>query len=322
MGCTSRQSWTEGLLPVGLGLGEPVPVGLGEGEPEGLLLGLLLGVLLGVLLGLDEALLLGLDEALLLGLAVALLVALGVDVALLVALGVLLGVALLVAFAVALALDFGVLDDETEAASRTIADWPAGTARTAEVAAGGWPHTLGADAPTVLASVAFAVLASAAVLPRRPMLEVTMAAPATMPKADDADRADFMAAPSSPWSSPSRPRVSSDSSDRPCQETIPCCRSSTPALRCPSREDRTGLPQRQNIRRGKAPGWLCHELSRYLPPRAEPPGGHLCVAFPGPALAGDHQAALVWAPSITGGWAVVTGITWPVDRLISARWPG
>ncbi len=65
-----------------------------------------------------------------------------------------------------MALDFGVLDDETEAASRTIADWPAGTARTAEVVAGGWPHTLGADAPTALASVAFAVLASAAVPPR------------------------------------------------------------------------------------------------------------------------------------------------------------
>jgi hypothetical protein len=242
MGCTFRQSWTEGLLPVGLGDGllEPEPVGLGEGEaePEGLLLGLLLG----------------LDEALLLGVDVALLVALGVDVALLVALGVLLAVALLVAFAVALALALAevlaeALEDalalaegdgeETEAASRTIADWPAGTLRAAEAAAGGWPHTLGADALTALTSVALAVLASAAVPPRKPMLEVTMAAPATMPNADDADRADFMAAPSSPWSSPSRPRVSCDPSDRPCAETIPCCPRSTPAPSCPSREHRS-----------------------------------------------------------------------------------
>ena len=33
------------------------------------------------------------------------------------------------------------------------------------------------------------------------------------------------------------------------------------------------------------------------------------------ALACDYQAALVCAPSITGGWAVVTGINWPVERV-------
>jgi hypothetical protein len=50
-----------------------------------------------------------------------------------------------------------------------------------------------------------------------------------------------MAAPSSPWSSSSRPRVSSDSSDRPCAETIPCYRCSTHAPRRTVRE-RWGLP--------------------------------------------------------------------------------
>jgi hypothetical protein len=105
----------------------------------------------------------------------------------------------------------GVLDDETDATSRTTAVRPAGTeraaevaGRAAEVAAGGWPHTLGAAALTVLAS--------AAVLPpRRPpmMVDETMAAPATTPSAEAPDRADFMAVPSSPWSSSLRPRVSS-----------------------------------------------------------------------------------------------------------------
>jgi hypothetical protein len=41
-----------------------------------------------------------------------------------------------------------------------------------------------------------------------------------------------------------------------------------------------------------------------------------------PALACDYQAALGCAPSITGGWAVVTGIKWPVERFISSRWRG
>jgi hypothetical protein len=224
-----RQSWAEGLLLVGLGdgLAEPDPVGVGEGVAEALLLGL------------AEALLLA--EAVLLGVAEALSVALAVAVALLVALAV--AVALLVALAVAdwLALAEGdgeLLDlaEESETASRTIAVWLAGTERTAEVLAGGWPHTL--------VAAGFTVAASAAVPPpRRPptMPEETRAAPATMPNADDPDRADFMAAPSSPWSSSSRPRVSSDSSDRPCAETIPCCRSSTHAPRRTAGEQR-GLP--------------------------------------------------------------------------------
>jgi hypothetical protein len=206
-----------------------------------------------LLLGLAEALLLA--EAVLLGVAEALSVALAVAVALLVALAV--AVALLVAVAVAVALavedwlalaegdgelldlvavGLGVLAEESETASRTIAVWLAGTERAAEVLAGGWPHTL--------VAAGFTVAASAAVPPpRRPptMPEETRAAPATMPNADDPDRADFMAAPSSPWSSSSRPRVSSDSSDRPCAETIPCCRSSTHVPRRTAGEQR-GLP--------------------------------------------------------------------------------
>lgn len=192
---------------MGVGLADLDPVGLGEGEGE--------ADFEGLLLGLDEALVLGEDEALLvaLGVAVALLVALGVLVAF-----VLLGVALAVALAAAEVLVLaegeaepldvaflGVVDIGSEATSRTTAVWPAGTVRAAEVAAGGWPHTLGAATLTVLAS--------AAVPPRRlPAIpEETMAALATMPNAEAPDRADFMAAPSSPWSSSSRPRVSSDS---------------------------------------------------------------------------------------------------------------
>jgi hypothetical protein len=187
-----------------------------------------------------------------LGVAVALLLALGVLVAFVVLLGVALAVALAVAEAFALAealvlaegeaelldlafLVLGVFDTGSEATSRTTAVWPAGTVRAAEVAAGGWPHTLGAATLTVLAS--------AAVPPRRPLAipEETMAALAMMPNAEAPDRADFMAAPSSPWSSSSRPRVSSYSSDRPCAETIPCCRRSTHAPRRTVRE-RWGLP--------------------------------------------------------------------------------
>jgi hypothetical protein len=224
---TSRQSCGGDLVPDGLGLGEGLePVGLGEGEPEGLALGLVLGLVLG----LDEALLVAL------GVAVALLLAVGV----LLAFAVLLGVALLVAFAVALevgvalavavaveealaladgeeelldlvALGFGDADAGSETASRMTAGWPAGTVRAADLVAGGWPQTLGAL--TALAFAAFTVLASAAVPPPRSppmMLDETRAAPATRPNAEVADRADLMAAPSSPWSSSSRPRVSFD----------------------------------------------------------------------------------------------------------------
>jgi hypothetical protein len=231
-----RQSWAEGLLPVGLGdgLAEPDPVGVGEGVAEALLLGLAEALLLAeaVLLGVAEALsvALAVAVALLVALAVALLEALAVAVALLVALAVADWLALAegdgelldLALEDLVALGLGVLAEESETASRTMAVWPAGTDRAAEVLAGGWPHTLVAAGLTVAASAAVPP-------PRRPptMPEETRAAPATRPNADDPDRADFMAAPSSPWSSSSRPRVSSDSSDRPCAGTIPCCRSST-----------------------------------------------------------------------------------------------
>ncbi len=154
-------------------------------------------------------------------LGVALLVAFALELALAWALAEALAEAValaeedgeLLALGLVVFLDFGVLDVETEATSRTTTDRPAGTLRAAEVVAGGWPHTLGAAALTVLTSAAFTVLASAAMLPPRRapmMLEETMAAPATTPNAEDPGRADLMAAPSSPWSSSSRPRVSSD----------------------------------------------------------------------------------------------------------------
>ena len=209
---------------------EPDPVGLGEGEAEAD------PEVLGLLLGLDEALLLGAAEALsvALGVAVALLLALGVVLAVAVALAVALAVAVALgvarALAVALAVEdalvladgeaelvaldvevLGVVDAGSETASRMIADCPSGTARAADVVAGGWPQALGAF--TALAFAALAVLASAAVpLPRRPpmMVEERMAAPATILNAEDPERADLMAAPSSPCPSSSRPRVSSD----------------------------------------------------------------------------------------------------------------
>ncbi len=138
--------------------------------------------------------------------AVALAVALAVEDALVLA----DGEAELVALDVEV-LGLGVVDAGSETASRMIADCPSGTARAADVVAGGWPQALGAF--TALAFAALAVLASAAVpLPRRPpmMVEETMAAPATILNAEDPERADLMAAPSSPCSSSSRPRVSSD----------------------------------------------------------------------------------------------------------------
>jgi hypothetical protein len=100
-------------------------------------------------------------------------------------------------------LDLGVLEDERKAASRTTTDRPTGTERAAEVVAGGWPHLLGAATLTVLASAATLPPRSPPTIP-----EETMAALATRPSAEDPERADFMAAPSSPWSSSSRPRVS------------------------------------------------------------------------------------------------------------------
>ncbi|HUY47568.1 MAG TPA: hypothetical protein VMV92_17840 [Streptosporangiaceae bacterium] len=207
------------MLVVGLGLGEGLavlePDGLGEGLGEALPEGLAEAVPDG----LAEAVPDGLAEAL----AVALLVAFGVAVAVLLAVALAVAFAVLLALAVALGvlLFLAVLTGVAEAASRLTPACLAGTDRTAEVA-GGWPHTLGAE----LAAAASAGLVPAASPLTTP--EETMAALATMPSADDPDRADLMAAPSSLWSSSSRPRVSSDWSRRPCAETIPCCRSSTP----------------------------------------------------------------------------------------------
>jgi hypothetical protein len=231
MAWTSRQSWAAGLVPVGLGLadgldvGLPDPVELGEGEAD--------ADFDGLLLGLVEALLLGEDDALpvALGVAVALVVALAVGLAFAVALAEAEALAVAEALVLAegeaelLAFFLGAFDTGSEATSRTTAVWPAGTVRAADVAAGGWPHRLGA--------ATLAVLASAAVPPRRlPAIpEDTMAALATMPSAEAPDREGFMAAPSLPWSSWLRPRVNSQiASDRPDAGTIPSCRSSTPAL--------------------------------------------------------------------------------------------
>lgn len=193
MARTCRQSWTEGLLPAGVGLGEglaerdAVVLGEGEGEAEALLLGL------------AEALLVGLADALLLGVAVALgegeadalLVGSGEAVSLLTASAAAVVMALPLARAELPVLAMPALGGESQAASRTTDDWLAGMERAAEVAAGGWPHPLDA--------AAFTVAAPAAVPPpRRPpaMPEETMAAPATTPNIEKADQADLMTAPS------------------------------------------------------------------------------------------------------------------------------
>jgi hypothetical protein len=118
--------------------------------------------------GLGEGLLVGLAEAVLVGPELAVGVAVGMTAALI-----------------------RVAED----ASRLAPACCAAPDRAAEVAAGGGPHTLGAELATA---------ASARVVPgRRPLTtpEETMAALATMPSADDPDRAALMAAPSSPWSS-------------------------------------------------------------------------------------------------------------------------
>jgi hypothetical protein len=104
---------------------------------------------------------------------------------------------------VALAVVLVVLIGVAEEACRLSPACCAGPDRAADVATGGWPHTLGAE---------LAAAASVALVPGRSPLttpEDTMAALATMPSADDPDRAGLMAAPWSPWSSSSRPRVSS-----------------------------------------------------------------------------------------------------------------
>jgi hypothetical protein len=196
MARTCRQSWTEGLLPAGGGLGEglaereAVALGEGEGEAEALLLGLGGALVLGVAVALGE----GEAGALLLGVADALLVGSGVAVALLAAPAVSVVMAVALAGAESPRSAILALSGESQAASRTTADGLAGTERAAEVAAGGWPHPLDA--------AAFTAAAPAAVPPpRRPTVtpEETMAVPAMTPNTEKADQADLMTAPSLPW---------------------------------------------------------------------------------------------------------------------------
>jgi hypothetical protein len=196
MARTCRQSWTEGLLPAGGGLGEglaereAVALGEGEGEAEALLLGLGGALVLGVAVALGE----GEAGALLLGVADALLVGSGVAVALLAASATTVVMAVPLARADLPVLAMLALAGESQAASRTTADWLAGTERAAEVAAGGWPHPLDA--------AAFTAAAPAAVPPpRRPpaTAEETMAVPAKTPNTEKADQAGLMTAPSLPW---------------------------------------------------------------------------------------------------------------------------
>jgi hypothetical protein len=194
MARTCRQSWTEGLLPAGAGLGEglaereAVALGEGEGEAEALLLGLADALGVAVALGEGEA------GALPLGVADALLVGSGVAVALLAASATAVVMAVPLARAGLPVLAMLALAGESQAASRTTADGLAGTERAAEVAAGGWPHPLDA--------AAFTAAAPAAVPPPRgppAMPEETMAVPAKTPNTEKADQAGLMTAPSLPW---------------------------------------------------------------------------------------------------------------------------
>ncbi len=160
----------------GVGVAFAVELGLAEAEFDGLAA--------AVLDGLADALVVALVLALLLAEALALVLLLGVALADVLLLVLAAGVALLLALPLAVAL--GVLAGRN-AASRVTAVCPAGTVRAALAAAGGAPHTLGAEAVTA----ASAGLAA----PSRPpaMPDDTMAAPATAPSAVVADRADLMA---------------------------------------------------------------------------------------------------------------------------------
>jgi hypothetical protein len=232
MARTCRQSWAEGLLPAGDGLGdglaerEAVALGEGEGEAEALLLGLAEALLVGLAgaLPLGVAVALGDGEAgaLLLGVADALLVGSGVAVALLAASAAAVVISVPLARADLPVLAMLALAGKSQAASRTTADGLAGTEWAAEVAAGGWPHPLDA--------AAFTAAAPAAVPPPRTppaMPEETMAVPATTPNTEKADQADLMTAPSRRgiFAGTSRVRLASTS---PCAGTIPRCRAPTP----------------------------------------------------------------------------------------------
>ena len=215
IGCTSRHIWTDDLVEVGVGVGVAEPV-VGVGVGSDVALGLTEAELVGLAAAELDALegdVVGVAAALALLLAEALLLALMSGVALLVPLDLLL----------ALAVALGVLAGRN-AASRITVVCPAGTVRAALAAAGGEPHTLGAAAAVTAASAGVAAPSSPPAMP-----DDTMAAPATAPSAVVADRADFMAVLSEPWSSSSRPRVSSAARFARAN-TIPSCRCSTPTF--------------------------------------------------------------------------------------------
>ena len=204
---------------------------LGEGEAGALLLGLAGALLL--LLGVAEMLVLGLADALLPGVADALPVATGVAAAPLAAPAVAVVMAVVLADAESSVLAVLALAGEKEAASRTNAERLAGTERAAEVAAGGWPHPLGATAVT-------AVTPAAVLPPRRPpaMPEETMAAPAATPSTEKADQADFMTAPSPPWHLRRELTCPFTIEFIRTQEPFPRCGDPTPPGRAPPRPPR------------------------------------------------------------------------------------
>jgi hypothetical protein len=223
--CTFRHSWTAGWEPVGVGVGlGDVGVGLEDGLGvvfDGLGEGLVDGSAEALLVGLGEELVLVLDVVgvgVLLAVAVAVELVLEVAVAVELVLEVAVAVELVLEVAVAvglglavgleLALDVGLAVlrlgwGVDRAAVRTIRPCPAGTVRTAALVAGGCPHTLEAE----LAALAWVWLPTT----RSPLTmpderSVTLA---TIRSANEPARAVLMAAPSSPWSSWWRPRVSS-----------------------------------------------------------------------------------------------------------------
>jgi hypothetical protein len=198
MARTCRQSWAEGLLPAGVGLGEGLAereaaaLGEGEGEGEGEAGALPVGLADALALGVAVALGGGEAGALLLGVADALLVGSGVALALLAAPAVAVAMTVALAGAEWPVLAMLAAAGESLAASRTTARSLAGRERAAEVAAGGWPHPFAA---------AFTAAPAAVLPPGSPpaMPAETMAVPATTPNIEKADQADLMTAPSPPW---------------------------------------------------------------------------------------------------------------------------
>jgi hypothetical protein len=233
--CTFRHSWTAGWEPVGVGVGlgdvgvgledglgvvfDGLGEGLVDGSAEALLVGLGeelvlvldvvgVGVLLAVAVAVELVLEVAVAVELVLEVAVAVELVLEVAVAVELVLDVAVAVGLGLAVGLELALDVGLAVlrlgwGVDRAAVRTIRPCPAGTVRTAALVAGGCPHTLEAE----LAALAWVWLPTT----RSPLTmpderSVTLA---TIRSANEPARAVLMAAPSSPWSSWWRPRVSS-----------------------------------------------------------------------------------------------------------------